>query len=471
MARVAALIPRIIHQVWLGPSPFPERFAEFQEGWRRLHPDWELRFWTEENLPEKLRCSAIAERLRSPVERCDLMRLEALWQFGGVYVDTDFECVRPLDPLLDGVDFFAGSIGPETVNHALMGSTKEHPIIDRALAEVRPRTEFGYAKEDTGPLFFNRILAEFPEATIFPSAYFHPVGDEERAAAYAIHHAERSWVDRDALLARLEKAHARLEKSERKRAQLEARLREQGAAAGPVRRAKHIAVVRARRARKLVRTARKRLAPRLRSGWGRRYRPLYARSLDHLPTRDELPALLNRLGLDGTGVEVGVRVGRFSERLLRGWEGRRLISVDPWTEAADDEYRDHSNVAQELQEEYYERTRRRLAPFDERSEVWRMTSLEAAERVDDGSLDFVYIDARHDRESVLEDLSAWLPKVRTGGVIAGHDYLDGTFGGTEYGVKSAVDAFFGERGLPVHVTREKRPSYPSWLVRVPEARS
>ncbi len=70
---------------------------------------------------------------------------------------------------------------------------------------------------------------------------------------------------------------------------------------------------------------------------------------------------------------------------------------------------------------------------------------------------------------MLEDLEAWFPKVRPGGVLAGHDYLDGTFDGTEYGVKTAVDAFFGARGITVHRTRESPPRYPSWLARAPGA--
>merc|ERR1712061_735008 len=49
-------------------------------------------------------------------------------------------------------------------------------------------------------------------------------------------------------------------------------------------------------------------------------------------------------------------------------------------------------------------------------------SVSCAQQFLDGSLDFVYLDARHDRQGVLEDLSAYWPKLRAGGVIAGHDY-------------------------------------------------
>ena len=215
-------IPRIIHQVWLGPDPLPEKFARFQHTWRTNHPGWELRFWTEETLPSDLRCTAIYERLRDPVERCDLLRLEAVWREGGVYVDCDFESLRPIDPLLEGRDFFLAYIGPKRVNHALMGAVPGHEILDRALTEVQPRTFHGYDKESTGPAFFNRIIEDYPDVDIYPASHFYPSSDEERAHAYAIHHAERSWQDREAIRMRLDKAHARIEKLERKRGELTA---------------------------------------------------------------------------------------------------------------------------------------------------------------------------------------------------------------------------------------------------------
>jgi Methyltransferase domain len=201
----------------------------------------------------------------------------------------------------------------------------------------------------------------------------------------------------------------------------------------------------------------------------------------HIPMRDSLPFLLNQRGLKGVGVEVGVKRGRFSETILRGWRGRKLISVDAWLEAPADEYMDVGNAPQEEHEQFYRETIERLARFGDRSEVWRTTSVEAAARMERGSLDFVYIDARHDYDSVKEDLDAWFDKLRPGGVIAGHDYVDGDFGLGVFGVKSAVDEFFGERGLTVRQTyvEDARPGMPppgermrggklpSWLVELP----
>jgi hypothetical protein len=208
----------------------------------------------------------------------------------------------------------------------------------------------------------------------------------------------------------------------------------------------------------------------VRRTYNRRYRWTYQKTIHRVPARDELPALLNARGLLGQGVEIGVKAGKYSDELLSNWHGAQLISIDPWMEAEWDEYVDRSNVAQGEHERYYQMTRERLAPYGERSSIWRMTSLEGAERVEPHSLDFAYIDARHDYESVKEDLAAWCDKVRPGGILAGHDYVDGDFEEGEFYVKSAVDEFFGERGIPVHGTEGPSAveSFPTWIVVVPE---
>ena len=198
-----------------------------------------------------------------------------------------------------------------------------------------------------------------------------------------------------------------------------------------------------------------------------RYRRTYSYTLENLVTREELGALLNARALLGRGAEVGVKRGAFSERLLASWRGECLVSIDPWREAATDDYRDNANVTQEEHEEFLRQTRARLARFGPRSEIWRMTSLDAAARTPRGSLDFVFIDARHDYPSVKADLEAWYGAVRPGGIVCGHDYVDGDLPNGLFGVKRAVDEFFDARGLRVHVGRPDDPMFPSWFVEVP----
>ncbi len=192
-------------------------------------------------------------------------------------------------------------------------------------------------------------------------------------------------------------------------------------------------------------------------------RATYRTAWPLVPVREDLPYLLNARRLRGTGAEVGVRDGFFSEVLLDRWTGARLISVDPWREFLTDDYVDVSNVEQEDHEANLATTRARLARFGPRSEIRRATSAEAAAAIADGSLDFAYLDARHDRAAVTEDLEAWWPKVRPGGVLAGHDYVDGLFTAGEFGVKSAVDGFFAAQGVRVRSTFGD-PPWPSWYV-------
>ena len=73
--------------------------------------------------------------------------------------------------------------------------------------------------------------------------------------------------------------------------------------------------------------------------------------------------------------------------------------------------------------------------------IIRMDSSKASGLYDDNSLDFVFIDADHSYEKVLEDIKAWLPKIKIGGILAGHDY-------DFEGVKKAVWETFGD--LPEH---------------------
>jgi len=187
---------------------------------------------------------------------------------------------------------------------------------------------------------------------------------------------------------------------------------------------------------------------------------LYPFTAGVLVVRDELPVLLNRRGLLGSGAEIGVHRGMFSAHILRVWRGERLISVDPWLEA--DDYEDRCNVSQDRQEDLYEETVAHLAEYGDRSAVWRMTSLHASELVADESLDFVYLDARHDFDSVTEDLEAWYCKIRPGGILAGHDYLDGRLPEGVFGVRSAVDGFFTRLNVAVSPTLEAE--WRSWVV-------
>ena len=181
-----------------------------------------------------------------------------------------------------------------------------------------------------------------------------------------------------------------------------------------------------------------------------------------LRVREEFPQWLNLLNLRAKGVEIGVQRGTFSTVLLSRWAGRHLTCVDPWRSFDPASYHDTANVEQARQDANFETTRQRISPFGERASQLRKTSAEAAADFAEGSLDFAYIDAQHHYEAAVEDIALWWPKVRSGGILAGHDYLDGIVRGTDFGVKRAVDEFAQAQGLPVIASLEM--DYPSWFI-------
>jgi mannosyltransferase OCH1-like enzyme len=188
------LIPRVFHQIWVGPDPFLEEFEDWRESWARFHPEWEMRLWSDENLPPGLRNPQVYERDRRPVERADILRLELLYRFGGVYLDADLECLKPIDPLIDGLDFFGMDIKPGRVTNTVIGSVARHPILDRALAEITPQEPgAGFDKTKSGPVFLDGVVKHFEPPTIFPHATFCPITPDEHRNAYSIHHRARTW--------------------------------------------------------------------------------------------------------------------------------------------------------------------------------------------------------------------------------------------------------------------------------------
>jgi mannosyltransferase OCH1-like enzyme len=207
------LIPRVFHQIWVGPDPFPDAYARYQRTWLAHHPGWELRFWTEETLPSDLRRPEAAERLRAPAERANILRLELLWRFGGVYVDTDFECLRSIEPLIDEAELFISLAKPGRVNNALMGSIAGHPLLDETLDRIQPREFFGHDKSATGTRFLDELLLDRADVTLIQPEHFYPQTPEAREAAYAVHDMARSWKDSELLRLDVQRAEQKLEEA------------------------------------------------------------------------------------------------------------------------------------------------------------------------------------------------------------------------------------------------------------------
>ena len=127
-----------------------------------------------------------------------------------MHVDTDFECLRPLEPLIDRAEFFIGYRKPGRVNGALFGAVAGHPLLEEGLAKIPRRDGREYDKDATGPKFLDELLIDREAVTYIESGVFYPRTPDERDTAYAIHHQARTWKDEEGLRRSLRKAEMRL---------------------------------------------------------------------------------------------------------------------------------------------------------------------------------------------------------------------------------------------------------------------
>ena len=141
-----------------------------------------------------------------------------------------------------------------------------------------------------------------------------------------------------------------------------------------------------------------------------------------LKKKGEIPLVLQEEDMR-VGVEIGVFRGGFSNWVLSNWPAcTKYYMVDLWS--AQDNYRQMDNATTSKNLERMEEARRNVARFGTKAVLVRKSSVEAAAQFEDASIDFVYLDARHTYDAVMEDLEAWWPKVRPGGIVAGEDYMD-----------------------------------------------
>jgi mannosyltransferase OCH1-like enzyme len=196
-------IPPIFHQIWLGADPYPDAFAAYARGWQETHPGWELRLWIEETIPDDVQRREVYETLRNPSERSDVLRYELLHRFGGVYLDCDVECRRSLQPLIEDAEFVVAAQPEGGADVALVGASAGHPLLVRAIEEIRPRTSYGPTVDaGTGAAFLDRVLTAFPEV--------EPIDGVFADEGYAVHHFDRSAREADALRAGVREAQRRL---------------------------------------------------------------------------------------------------------------------------------------------------------------------------------------------------------------------------------------------------------------------
>ena len=208
-------IPKIIHQIWLG-SPLPKVFEKYIKTWWEVHKGhgWKYILWTDEEVKNiKLYNQELFDKAENFASKADILRYEILYKMGGVYVDIDFQCLRPLDILNHTYDFYTG-IQPLDghflqLNIALVGSVPKHPILRQCIIGMKDNWEKERGVPGrTGPIPFTRCFhAHAHEGdyvnVALPAFYFYPLECKggyflpekwTQKGAFAVHLWAKSWM-------------------------------------------------------------------------------------------------------------------------------------------------------------------------------------------------------------------------------------------------------------------------------------
>ena len=129
-------IPKVIHYCWFGGNEMPAAYKKYMESWKRYCPDYEIKLWNEQNFDfsDNLYARQAYEQKKWAFVS-DYARLKIIYEFGGIYLDTDVEIIRPLDDLLELKGFLGFQDNKEIATGLGFGAEKGNPVIKAMLAD------------------------------------------------------------------------------------------------------------------------------------------------------------------------------------------------------------------------------------------------------------------------------------------------------------------------------------------------
>lgn len=195
------MISKTLHQIWLGSDPLPVEYARFIQTWKDHHPDWEYKLWTDSDIaPDFVTYSFISEIddvcITPNVYKADILRYEILHKYGGVYVDVDFECHKPIDELLFNQHLNVCGLYGNYCYTGLIMAEAGNPVLKKCIDNI-DAVDFTLAPDiSTGHYYFRKQF-DLTQITCLPTVFFYPYHYGQKPYAtdqsYATHHFSDSW--------------------------------------------------------------------------------------------------------------------------------------------------------------------------------------------------------------------------------------------------------------------------------------
>jgi len=210
------MIPKIIHQIRMGNTVLSEKELYWQKTWKDKNPDWSYVLWDDKKIESDLTIShpKVFENCKSFSEKSDVLRFEILYQFGGLYVDTDFECLKNINQLFRDNDFRKIVVflqQPKKICGAFFAAQKHNTQV-KNLIDGLPSREKSHGDRIAdckyGPVYITEKLGweiGIPDGigchkkTVYPYSWFEKGRQKEdfsktHPEAYAVHHWSGSWI-------------------------------------------------------------------------------------------------------------------------------------------------------------------------------------------------------------------------------------------------------------------------------------
>lgn len=208
-------IPKIIHSIWIGNGKKSKIMEKSMESWKKFCPDYQIMEWNESNFDIENSCSYVREAYQEKKWAfvSDYIRLKVLYEYGGIYLDTDMEILRNIDKFLTN-DGFLCTESHHTVSTALLAAKPRADWVKDLLEEyeilkfINPDGTYNklpntkrvqkYLEEKYKYSWSNEAQELVSGLVIYPSEYFSPLNCFTGVLSmsdhtYSIHHYDNTW--------------------------------------------------------------------------------------------------------------------------------------------------------------------------------------------------------------------------------------------------------------------------------------